>query len=131
MVAFELLLVKLLLALVLLIFAFFVGNFLSEFTEPISFFSVSIPLGSLSLMLDALLLDFVIDLHRLESCRLSVLLPELCLHVSKESARQNPDVCDLNCLQMDAPALHDVAHILDDAFSELVAILDDLVDGRV
>jgi hypothetical protein len=123
-----LLLRKFVLARVFTIFSLLFLDFLSKLTNFSGLVCVSVPLGSLSIVLDFLFLDFVVDCHGLKNCSLSVLLPELCLHVRKESARQDSYVRHLHSFKVDAPAFNDLTHVLDNLLAELLAVLDDFLD---
>ena len=127
-VALVLLLRKFVLARVFTVFSLLFLDILNKFAHFSGLFCVSVTLGSFSLVLDFLFLDFVVDCHGLDDCSLSVLLPELCLHVRKESARQDAYVRHLHSFKVDAPAFNDLTHVLDNLLAELLAVLDDFVD---
>ncbi len=127
-VALVLLLRKFVLARVFTVFSLFLLDILSKVAHFTGLGCVSVTLGSLSIVLDFLFLDFVVDCHGLKNCSLSVLLPELCLHVREEGARQDAYVRHLHSFKVDAPAFNDLTHILDNLLAELLAVLDDFLD---
>ena len=53
------------------------------------------------------------------------------MHVFEERTRENLDVGDLHRGQMDAPTRNNFSHLAYDLFTEQLAVLDDVVDGRV
>lgn len=125
---FVLLLVKFLLACVLSILTLLLLDFRGHIADSLGFSRVSVAIVTVGIVLDALFFDLIVYLHSLESRSLSVLLPELGLHVGKERARQDADVRDLHSLKVDAPTFDNIAHVLDDLFTEFFSVLDDLVN---
>lgn len=127
-VALDLLLRKFVLARVLTVFSLLLLDFLSKVANFLGLGCVSFTLGSLSIVLDFLFLDFVVDYHGLDNCSLSVLLPEFCLHVREEGARQDANVRHLHSFKVNAPAFYHLTHVLENLLAELLAVLDDFLD---
>ena len=93
--------------------------------------SVGVTLVLLEGLVKLLEVDGVLDNKSLKSGFLLVLFTEFSLHIFEKAAGKDLDVYDFDGGEMHSPSLNDFTHFIEHLLSDLLTILDDVVDGRV
>jgi hypothetical protein len=75
--------------------------------------------------------SLALNLHDEELGDLLHLLSEVGLQILEERARADLDICDLNSLEPDAPALDQLEHFLADCLAHSSSVAQHLLDSRV